>query len=42
MPCLFFNNDMYQQRDDIGMGSPLGPNLARIITVELENSIAPT
>ena len=34
-----FNNEIYQQRDDVAMRSPLGPVLAEIIMVELENSI---
>ena len=34
-----FNNDMYQQRNGVAMGSPLGPAFAGIIMVELENSI---
>ena len=36
-----FNNEIYQQRDGVAMGSPLGPVLAGIIMVELENSIVP-
>ena len=36
-----FNNEIYQQRDGVAMGSPLGPILAGIIMVELENSIVP-
>ena len=36
-----FNNNMHQQRNGSAMGSPLGPVLARIIMVELENSIVP-
>ena len=36
-----FNNDIYQQRDGVAMGSPLGSVLAGIIMVELENSIVP-
>ena len=35
------NNEISQQRDGVAMGSPLGPVLAGIIMVELENSIAP-
>ena len=36
-----FYNDIYQQRDGVAMGSLLGPVLAGIIMVELENSIVP-
>ena len=36
-----FNNDIYQQRDDVAMGSPIGSVIAGIIMVELENSIVP-
>ena len=36
-----FNSEIYQQRDGVAMGSLLGPVLAGIIMVELENSIAP-
>ena len=36
-----FNDDIHQQRDGVAMGSPLGPVLAGIIMVELENSIVP-
>ena len=36
-----FNNDMYQQRNGVAMGSPLEPAFAGIIMVELENSIVP-
>ena len=36
-----FNNEIYQQRDGVAMGSPLGAVLAGIIMVELENSIVP-
>ena len=36
-----FNNNIYQQKDGVAMGSPLGPVFARIIMVELENSIVP-
>ena len=34
-----FNNEIYQQRDGVAMGSPLRPVLAGIIMVKLENSI---
>ena len=36
-----FNNEIYQQRDCVAMGSPLGQVLAGIIVVELENCIVP-
>ena len=36
-----FNNEIYQQRDGVSMGSPLGPVLPGIIMVALENSIVP-
>ena len=36
-----FNNDIYQQKDGVAMGSPLGPVLAGIIMVELQNSVVP-
>ena len=34
-----FNNDLYKQTDGVAMDSPLGPVLAGIIMVELENYI---
>ena len=34
-----FNKEIYQQRDGVAMGFPLGPVLSGIIMVELENSI---
>ena len=36
-----FNNDIYKQTDGVAMGSPLGPVLAGIIMVELENYMVP-
>ena len=36
-----FNNNVYKQADGVAMGSPLGPVLAGIIMVELENSMVP-
>ena len=36
-----FNNEIYQQRDGVAMGSSLGPLLAGITMVELENPIVP-
>ena len=37
-----FDNQVYQQNDGVAMGSPLGPVLAGIFMVELENWIIPT
>ena len=34
-----FNKEIYQQCDGAGMGSPLGPVIAGIFMVELENSL---
>ena len=39
---LAYSNGIYQQNDDVAMGSPLGPVLAGIFMVELETSIIPT
>ena len=36
-----FNGDLYMQIDGVAMGSPLGPILANIFMVELENKIIP-
>ena len=36
-----FNTDIYQQKDGVAMGSPLGLVLAGIIMVELQNSVVP-
>ena len=36
-----FNNDIYIQIDGVAMGSPLGPLLANIFMVELENVLVP-
>ena len=36
-----FSNGIYQQKDGVAIGSPLGPALAGIMLVELANSIAP-
>ena len=36
---LTFNKDIYKQTDDVAMGPPLGPVLAGIIIVELENTM---
>ena len=37
-----FDNKLYQQLDGVAMGSPLGPVIAGIFTVELETTIVPT
>ena len=36
-----YNHDIYIQRDDVAMGSPLGPVLAGIFMVNLERSLVP-
>ena len=36
-----FNNDRYRQKDDAALRSPLGPVLAGIIMLEVENSNVP-
>ena len=36
-----FNDEIYVQTDGVVMGSPLGPILANISMVELENTIIP-
>ena len=41
-PHLTFNNKTYLQSDGVVMGSPLGPVLANIFKVELEQNIIPT
>ena len=33
---FIFNNKIYEQKDDVSMGSLLGPVLANIIMAELE------
>ena len=38
---LTFNNNIYKQTDRVAMGSPIGPVLADIIMVELENTMVP-
>ena len=35
------NNEIYVQNNGVAMGSPLGPILANIFTVELENTLVP-
>ena len=35
------NNEIYIQNDGVAMGSPLGPILAGILMVELENTLVP-
>ena len=37
-----YNGDIYTQTDGVAMGSPLGPVLAGIFTVELERTILQT
>ena len=37
-----FDNQVYQQNNEVAMGSPLGPVLAGIFMVELEKQIIPT
>ena len=34
-----FNNEIYIQTDDAVMGSPLGPVIANIFMIELENTL---
>lgn len=34
-----FNNEIYIQTDDAAMGSPLGPAIANIFMIELENTL---
>ena len=36
-----YNNDIYQQKDGVAMGSPLGPVLAGIFMVHLERTLMP-
>ena len=36
-----FNDEIYQQTDGVAMGSPLGPIIAGIFMVELENTLVP-
>ena len=35
------NNEIYVQNDGVAMGSPLGPILANVFMVELENTLIP-
>ena len=35
------NNEIYVQNDGVAMGSPLGPILANVFMVELENTLVP-
>ena len=37
-----FNNEIYIQTDDAVMGSPLGPVIANIFMIELENTLVLT
>ena len=41
-PHFTFNNKTYLQADGVVMESPLGPVLANIFKVELEQNIKPT
>ena len=36
-----FDNELFKQVDGVAMGSPLGPVLANIFMVELENQLVP-
>ena len=36
-----FDNDIYKQTDGVSMSSPLGPVVAGVIMVELENTMVP-
>ena len=36
-----FQNEIYQQRDDVAMGTPLGPVLAGVFIVHLERTLMP-
>ena len=38
---LMFNGEVYKQIDRVAMASPLGPVLADILMVELDNNISP-
>ena len=38
---FIFNKDIYKQTDGVAISSPLGPVLAGIIMVELENTMVP-
>ena len=38
---LTFQNEIYQQRDGVAMGSPLGPVLAGVFMVHLERTLMP-
>ena len=35
------NNEIYVQNDGVAMGSPLGPILANVFMMELENTLIP-
>ena len=37
-----YDNRVYQQNDEVAIGSPLGPVLSGIFMVKLENSLIPT
>ena len=36
---FIFNNKIYEQKDSVSMGSPLGPALANIIVIDLEKNV---
>ena len=36
---FIFNNKIYEQKDDVSMGSLLGPVLANIVMTELEQKV---
>ena len=38
---FIFENDIYQQKDDVVMGSPLRPVLAGIFMIHLERTLTP-
>ena len=38
---FFSNEEIYKQTDGVAMGLPLGPLLAYIFMIELENNIVP-
>ena len=36
---FIFHNNIYEQKDGVSMGSPLGPVLANIVMTELEEKV---